>query len=513
MSTSENDPYAGTEAATPEAGDARSRSEELRAERRAKIEKLRARGEDPYPVGVRPGDRLADVQAAWDGRLEPGEESGEDVHVGGRLVLRRGHGKLAFLVLREDGTDLQVMCQQDVLGTEGMAALDDLDTGDWLVAHGQVVRAKRGELSVQARGVQLVGKALQPPPDKWHGLTDTEERYRRRWVDLAVNADSRRVFEIRSAVVRALRESLDARGYLEVETPVLNRIPGGAEARPFVTHHNALDLELYLRIAPELYLKRLIAGGMGRVYELGRVFRNEGLSPRHNPEFTMLEAYEAFADYHDMMRLTQELLQRAAAEATGTTTAPGGEDLAGEWPRVPLLELVRDATGVAGLDYDDAVDDVRAVCDRHGVAYEQRWGAGKLVLELYEHLVEPHLVEPTFVIDYPVEVSPLARRHRDDPRVTERFELIIGGREYANAFSELTDPDDQRARFEGQAALKAAGDEEAMAVDEDYLQAMEFGMPPTGGLGVGVDRLVMLLAGVDTIRDVVLFPTLRPRRE
>jgi len=499
-------------AGDPAAEEERGRAEALREERRAALARLREGGVEPYPVGWRPTHRLGEVAAAWADRLEPGEESGEEVAVAGRLVLVRRHGKLAFLVLRDGGEELQLFCRRDVLGAEAMAALDDLDVGDWVGGRGEVVRTRKGELSVQPTEVALLGKGLEPLPDKWHGLKDTEVRYRRRWVDLTVNAESRRVFAIRAAVVRALRAALDARGFVEVETPMLHPIPGGAAAKPFVTHHNALDLDLYLRIAPELYLKRLVAGGMTRVYELGRVFRNEGLSPRHNPEFTILETYEAFADYRDVMDLTQALLQQAAEAAIGATVTPGGVDLAGSWPRVPLLDLVREATGRPDLAYDLERGEVAALCGEHGVPVEQGWGTGKLVLELYEKLVEPTLEAPTFVVDYPVEVSPLARRHRDDPAVTERFELIIGGREVANAFSELTDPDDQRARFEAQAAARAAGDEEAMVVDEDYLEAMAFGMPPMGGLGVGVDRLVMLLAGVETIRDVILFPTLRPRR-
>jgi lysyl-tRNA synthetase class 2 len=328
-----------------------------------------------------------------------------------------------------------------------------------------------------------------------------------------VTAAARRLFTVPSAVLSALRAELLDRGYVEVETPVLHPIPGGALARPFTTHHNALDIDLYLRIAPELYLKRLVAGGMPRVFEIARVFRNEGLSPRHNPEFSMLESYEAYADYHDVMDLTEALLRRAAQEAIGATTVPHGGrevDLGGSFARRTLLDLVRDATGEADLSYATSVDAVRALCERHGVQHEDAWGTGKLVLELYEKLVEHTLWEPTFVTDYPVEVSPLARRHRADPDVTERFELIVAGRELVNAFSELTDPDDQRARFTAQAAARAAGDAEAMPIDESYLAAMEFGMPPMGGLGMGIDRLVMLLADVATIRDVILFPTLRP---
>ena len=496
-----------------EGHDEHSRLDDLVEERRAKVERLRAEGIDPYPVGVRVTHALADVVSAFADRLDAAEESDTQVTVAGRLVLRRGHGKLVFLVLREFDTELQVMAQVDVLGADAMARIADLDVGDWLAAAGVVVRTKRGELSVKADAVTLIGKSLRPLPDKWHGLRDTETRFRQREVDLTVNADARRVLGIRSKVIRALRAEFDERGYVEVETPMLHHLPGGALAKPFVTHHEALDLTLYLRIAEELHLKRLVAGGVPRVYEIGRVFRNEGLSTRHNPEFTMLESYEAYADYGDVMDLTQALVQRAAREAVGSLELTYGDrpvDLGGTWQRRTLLDLVRNAAGAPDLTYETRLEDVRALCGKHGVHADDAWGVGKLVLELYEHLVESTLWDPTFVVDYPVEVSPLARRHRDDPNVTERFELIVTGRELANAFSELTDPVDQRSRFEAQAQAKAAGDEEAMVVDEDYLRAMEFGMPPIGGLGIGVDRLVMLLADVHTIRDVILFPTLRP---
>ncbi|HVM14674.1 MAG TPA: lysine--tRNA ligase [Egibacteraceae bacterium] len=493
--------------------DSRSRLDDLIADRRATLAELRERGVDPYPVGVRVTSSLQAVRDRWDGRLEADQESGEEVTVAGRLVLRRGHGKLAFLVLREADADLQIMAELSRLGEDGMAFVDRIDVGDWVAARGEVVATRRGELSVRADEVALIGKALRPLPDKWHGLTDTETRYRQRYVDLAVNAGARRVFAIRSAVVKALRAELDERGYVEVETPMLQPIPGGAAARPFVTHHEALDIDLYLRVAPELYLKRLVAGGMPRVFEIGRVFRNEGLSPRHNPEFTMLESYEAYADYRDVMDLTQALLQRAARDTVGgleLTHDSRSIDLGGRWPRRRLLDLVREAVKRDELSWTTPVEELRRLCASSDVHTEPDWGAGKLVLELYEKLVEHTLWDPTFVIDYPVEVSPLARRHRDDPEVTERFELIVAGRELANAFSELTDPDDQRTRLEAQARAKAAGDTEAMIVDDDYLRAMEYGMPPMGGLGLGVDRLVMLLADVHTIRDVILFPTLRP---
>ena len=490
-----------------------SRLDEILAERRDKLDRLREDGIDPYPVGVRVTHTLAGIAADWAHQLEAGEESDHVAAVGGRLVMRRGHGKLVFLVLREADTDLQVMAQLDVLGEDAMARVADLDVGDWVAARGPIIRTKRGELSIKADEVTLLGKSLRPLPDKWHGLRDTETRFRQRYVDLAVNADARRVFRIRAAAIRALRAELDERGYVEVETPVLHSIPGGALARPFVTHHNALDTDLYLRIAEELHLKRVVAGGVPRVYEIGRVFRNEGLSTRHNPEFTMLESYEAYADYRDVMELTQALVRRAALDAVGTTSityAGRPVELGGDWPRRTLLELVQEATGRDDLTYATDLAQVRALCAEHDVPVKQEWGVGKLVLELYEKLVEHTIWDPTFVTDYPVEVSPLAHRHRDDPFLTERFEPIVVGRELGNAFSELTDPVDQRARMMEQAGAKAAGDAEAMAVDEDFLRAMEFGMPPMGGLGIGVDRLVMLLADVQTIRDVILFPTLRP---
>jgi lysyl-tRNA synthetase, class II len=488
--------------------------DEIVAARRAKVARLREIGVEPYPVRFRPTHTLAAIRATHAG-LAPGESTGVEVTVAGRIVGRREMGRLQFLVLREDAVDLQLLCSVGRLDADSRTLLDLLDVGDWAGARGEVVTSKTGELSVMPESLTLLSKGLRPLPDKWHGLSDTEARFRQRELDLVVNLDARRVFDVRSRTLAALRSEMDDRGFVEVETPMLHPIPGGATARPFVTHHNALDTDLYLRIAPELYLKRLIAGGMPRVYEINRNFRNEGMSPRHNPEFTMLESYAAYDDYHDVMALTEALFQRAADEAVGTrelTYQGRGVSLEGPFARVTLLGLVREATGVAELTYDAPADEVRALCDRYGIAHEPSWGVGKLVLELYEKLVEHTLWDPTFVLDYPVEVSPLARRHRDDDHVTERFELIVTGRELANAFSELVDPDDQRQRFEEQAAARAAGDEEAMAVDEAYLRAMELGLPPTGGLGVGVDRLVMLLADVANIRDVILFPTLRPEQ-
>lgn len=512
--------------------DTASHLDELVAARRATRATLRAEGVDPYPSDVSVDDRLADVCAAYAGRLSDGEESDQRVVVGGRVVARRGHGKLVFLVLAEGVERLQVIAQQgrdtDPPGAtrmtpEGLRLVEAVDLGDWVAASGVVARSKRGELSVQADGLRLLGKALRPPADEYYGLHDTETRYRQREADLAANPRSVAVARARAAIVSALRAQLDAWDFLEVETPLLHPIPGGATARPFVTQLGALDLELYLRIAPELYLKRLIAGGIPRVYELGRTFRNEGIDTRHNPEFTILETYEAFADYRRVAQRTQALVQAAARAAAGVLRPDdhdgdplvvelGGRrlDLGGDWPRRPLLELVGEATGWPDLDLDDDIARWRALCGAHDVHVEDGWGSGKLALELYEKLVEPTLWEPTFVIDYPVEVSPLAHRHRDDPRLTERFEPVVAGRELGNAYSELTDPDEQRERMQAQARARAAGDDEAMVVDAAYLRAMELGLPPTGGLGIGVDRLVMLLTDSPAIRDVVLFPTMRP---
>ncbi|MCZ7528150.1 MAG: lysine--tRNA ligase [Acidimicrobiia bacterium] len=485
-----------------------------RARRLAKVDALRDRGVDPYPVRFDRDRTLGRLRAEF-GHLAPGEETRVRVRVAGRVLLLRRQGKLTFATVRDGTGTVQLFVSRAVVGEDAHDEFDDLDLGDWVGVEGTVMATRKGELSVKVDGFRLLAKCLRPLPDKWHGLADVDTRFRQRYVDLIANDDARRVFEIRFAVIAALREMLTERGFVEVETPVLQPIPGGAAARPFVTHHHALDMELYLRVAPELHLKRLLVGGLEKVFEVARVFRNEGLSTRHNPEFTMLEAYEAFVDYTEMMGLTEELVVHAAREAVGTTVVEiegRSVDLTPPWPRVPLLELVREYAGVE-VHPGMPVEALEKVCDDLGIAREEGWSPGKLVLEVFEKTTEPNLLGPTFVLDYPRDVSPLARTHRDDPTLVERFELIVGGREIANAFSELNDPLDQRRRFEDQAELKALGDVEAHGVDADYVRALEYGLPPCGGLGIGVDRLIMILAGVHSIREVILFPHLRPEVE
>jgi lysyl-tRNA synthetase class 2 len=463
----------------------------------------------PYRVDVT--DRAADLHAAHEA-LADGEGSGTVATVAGRVMLLRDMGRLAFATLRDSSGSIQLMATAK--GTPDYKGLTALNLGDWVVATGEVVRTRKGELSLQVGEWQLLAGARRGFGDKWKGITDTDLRYRQRYADLWANESSLAVFQARSAIVSGMRRWLEDRGFVEVETPMFHPIPGGAAARPFVTHHNALDLELYLRIAPELYLKRLVVGGMERVYELGRVFRNEGLSTRHNPEFTMLELYQAYADYGDMMALTEELVAHLAVQVTGSpvVTYDGRQiDLTPPWRRVSLVEVVEEHAGVR-VDVRMPVDELRRIAVDHGVEPDGAWGPGKLVLEIYEKTTEAELWDPVFVCDYPKEVSPLARDHRELPGMAERFEAIVAGRELANAFSELVDPDEQRRRLEDQARQRAAGDAEAMVVDDDYVRALEYGLPPTGGLGIGVDRLVMLLTDSHSIRDVVLFPTLRPEK-
>jgi lysyl-tRNA synthetase class 2 len=442
--------------------------------------------------------------------LEPGDESDRRATVAGRVVLARRMGGLTFLVLRDGTGDIQLFCELATLDEPSRALLEEVDLGDIVGAEGHVISTKRGELSLKVRSLTMLTKALRPLPEKWHGLRDPDLQQRRRYLHLATDLEARRAAIGRAVLLRTIRTELDERGFLEVETPVLQAVAGGANARPFTTHHNVLDMDMKLRISLELFLKRLVVGGLERVYEIGRIFRNEGIDRDHNPEFTMLELYQAYADYHDIMDLTQALVVTGARAVLGTTTVSfGGAEipLEGEWRRLTMLDAVSEAAGErVTLDRSDLPE----LAERHGVGVDPAWGPGKLVRELFDKLVEHTLIEPTFVVDFPREVSPLARPHRDDPALTEHVDLVIGGVELATAFSELTDPDDQRARFEEQAAAREAGDEEAHPLDEDFLRALEHGMPPVGGVGIGIDRLLRFLLDAGTLRDVILFPHARP---
>ena len=445
--------------------------------------------------------------------LEAGQETSDVVTVAGRLMLRRVQGKLAFGTLDDGSGRIQLFAPSKV--TPDFEDFCNLNLGDWIGINGAVMTTKRGELSVRVESWSLLAEARRPFPDKWHGMTDTDTRYRQRYVDLWVTEEARKAFQTRSRMISLTRSFLENLGAMEVETPIFHPIPGGANARPFVTHHNALDLDLYLRVAPELYLKRLTVAGFDKVFEIGRVFRNEGLSTRHNPEFTMLEFYQAYADYEDIMALVEELVEHLAIQLTGSTILEiegRAIDVAKPWRRATMIELVQESIGVS-VDLDTPLNQLRDIADKHEVAYKDDYGPGKLILEIYEKTTESSLWDPVYVTDYPVEVSPLAREHRTIEGMTERFEAIVAGKELCNGFSELIDPEQQRLRFEEQASQNELGDDEAMVVDEDYLRALEYGLPPTGGVGIGIDRLAMLITGVSSIRDVVLFPTLRPEQK
>jgi lysyl-tRNA synthetase, class II len=469
-------------------------------------------GPHEIPYRYEPDATAAALHDEFDA-LAPGTETERTVTIAGRMMLRRTQGKLAFGTLQDSTGRIQLFATAQA--TPDFDAFCSLSLGDWIGVRGIVMTTKRGELSVRVDEWTLLAEAKRSFPDKWHGITDPDTKYRQRYVDLWVSDDVRRTFELRSKLVSFMRRWLEARGYIEVETPILQPLPGGATAKPFVTHHNALDMDVYLRVAPELYLKRLVAGGFPKVYEIGRVFRNEGLGYRWNPEFTMLELYEAYADYGDIMRLTEQLIADAATELCGGTKLRYLDrdlDLTPPWRRATMTELIEEHAGIA-VDLDTPIDQLRKLCDERDIPWSESDGPGKLVLELYEKTTEAELWGPVFVCDYPKEVSPLARDHRSRPGYVERFEPIIAGREIGNAFSELNDPAEQRVRLEEQARYRAGGDEEAMSLDEDYVRALEYGLPPTGGLGIGVDRVTMILADVPTIRDVILFPTLRPEQE
>ncbi len=498
-----------------------TRESDQQEQRRANFDELVRLGVDPYPHAFERTHTIHDLVSRFGEKTGPELEAERvDTATAGRILAMRTFGKANFLVLSDGRSRIQVYIRQDALPEEAFRVFKLLDFGDFVGVSGHLFRTRTNELTIWATGLEFLAKCFLPLPEKWHGLSDVETRYRQRYLDLIVNPDSRRVFEVRSRVLAAIRRFLDARGYLEVETPMMQPIAGGALARPFVTHHNTLDMQLFLRIAPELYLKRLTAGGIERVYEINRNFRNEGISTQHNPEFTMLEFYQAYSDYRDLMVMTEEMLSAVAVDAIGTDRITFGEhkiSLAPPYKRVSLREGARDAASAklygpvsdADLRRQDTAASLAA---RLGIEVKEGWGAGKITTEIFERLNEDALIEPTFVYDFPTEVSPLSKQKPDDPETVERFELYIGGFEVANAFSELNDPAEQRRRFEAQLAERAAGDLEAHAMDEDYIRALEYGLPPTAGEGVGIDRLVMLLTNSPSIRDVILFPLMRPRR-
>ena len=484
-----------------------------RARRLADRAALYAAGKNPYPEHSDVTDHAADLLERYAG-LANEETGAETVTVGGRIVAKRGQGKIMFLVLRDPSADIQLFCRVNDVEEASWEVLKELDLGDIVQATGVVVRTKRGELSVDPRTAKLLSKAVRPLPEKFHGLSDKETRYRQRYVDLIVNEDVRETFRKRSAIISTFRRYMEDNGYMEVETPILQTIQGGATAKPFITHFNALNQENYLRIATELHLKRLLVGGYERVFEIGRIFRNEGMDLTHNPEFTTMEAYRAYSDLEGMKELAEGVI-KAAAHAVGLEGVieyQGQQiDLFSNWESRPMTSIVSDVLG-REVTLDTPVEELRAACAERGIETKPEWTAGKLVAELYDELGEDTIVNPTFVCDYPVEVSPLAKRNEDDPRLTHRFELVIAGHEYANAFSELNDPVDQAERFAAQMVEKAGGDDEAMEYDEDYVRALEYGMPPAGGIGIGIDRVVMLLTNSTSIRDVLLFPHMKPEK-
>ncbi len=485
--------------------------------RRDKLAALVSRGVTPFAYSFRRSHTAVEALAAFV------EGANVAVSVAGRMGVPRAHGKATFMHLADGSGRIQLYFKQDVVGADAYELLPLLDHGDHLGVHGTLMKTRTGEVTVQVQRFELLTKALRPLPvgkvtkhadgtEEHHAdFVDPELRYRQRYADLAVHPQRREVFERRAKIVRAVRRVLDAHGFLEVETPILQPLYGGASARPFSTHYNALDSKFYLRIADELYLKRCIVGGIERVYEIGKDFRNEGMDRSHNPEFTMMECYQAYADYSDMMTLTEELVRAAVTDASGGSTVPGRHgtiDVAPAFRRIGFADLLLEKCGVDVRTADDAA--LAAGVKRAGLEPETKAGRGRLIDQLFGHYVEPHVSEPTFLVDYPIEISPLAKPKRGDPRLAERFELFIDGMEMANAFSELNDPDDQRRRFAAQGALRAKGDEEAQQLDEDYVRALEYGMPPTGGLGLGIDRLTMLVTGERSIRDVLLFPAMRP---
>ncbi|QOY37492.1 lysine--tRNA ligase [Anaerobacillus isosaccharinicus] len=480
--------------------------------RREKLKTLFNEGLDPFGKRFERTFTAGAMEAEFEQLSKEDLEAKEvEVTLAGRIMTKRGKGKAGFAHLQDLSGQVQIYVRQDAVGEEQYSIFDSIDIGDIVGVTGTAFKTKVGELSVKVKDFQLLTKSLRPLPDKFHGLKDVEQRYRQRYVDLIMNPEVRNTFVTRSRILKSMRNYLDSQGYLEVETPMMHSIAGGASARPFITHHNALDMELYMRIAIELHLKRLIVGGLEKVYEIGRVFRNEGVSTRHNPEFTMIELYEAYADYKDIMALTENLVAHIAEEVLGTTTVEYGEyavDLKPQWKRLHMVDAIKE---YAGVDFwrEMTDEEARQIAKDHKVPVKETMTYGHVVNEFFEHFVEEKLIQPTFIFGHPVAISPLAKKNPEDERFTDRFELFIVGREHANAFTELNDPIDQRQRFEAQLEERAQGDDEAHMMDEDFVEALEYGMPPTGGLGIGIDRLVMLLTNAPSIRDVLLFPQMK----
>lgn len=495
------------------AADQASTLNDERATRLAKRAALFEAGQNPYPEHSELEDYVADIEAKY-AELADGEDTEDVVKIAGRVVAKRGQGKIMFIVVRDATGEIQLFCRINDMDEAAWNTLKSLDLGDILGVTGVVVRTQRGQLSVAPKSATLLAKAVRPLPEKFHGLSDKETRYRQRYVDLIANDDVRETFRKRSQILSTFRRFMESDGYMEVETPILQTIQGGATAKPFITHFNALDQECYLRIATELHLKRCIVGGFERVFEIGRIFRNEGMDLTHNPEFTTMEAYRAFSDLEGMKALAQGVI-KAANKAIGNPEVIEYQgqtiDLSGEWASRPMTDIVSDVLGKQ-VTIDTPVEELAAAAREKGLEIKPEWTAGKIIAEIYDELGEDTIVNPTFVCDYPIEVSPLAKRFEDDPRLTHRFELVIAGHEYANAFSELNDPVDQAERFAAQMAEKAGGDDEAMEYDEDYVRALEYGMPPAGGIGIGIDRVVMLLTNQASIRDVLLFPHMKPEK-
>ena len=495
------------------AADQASTLNDERATRLVKRAALFEAGQNPYPEHSELEDYVADIEAKY-ADLADGEDTEDVVKIAGRVVAKRGQGKIMFIVVRDATAEIQLFCRINDMDEAAWNTLKALDLGDILGVTGVVVRTKRGQLSVAPESATLLSKAVRPLPEKFHGLSDKETRYRQRYVDLIANDDVRETFRKRSQILSTFRRFMESDGYMEVETPILQTIQGGATAKPFITHFNALDQECYLRIATELHLKRCIVGGFERVFEIGRIFRNEGMDLTHNPEFTTMEAYRAFSDLEGMKALAQGVI-KAANKAIGNPEVIEYQgqtiDLSGEWASRPMTDIVSDVLGKQ-VTIDTPVEELASAAREKGLEIKPEWTAGKIIAEIYDELGEDTIVNPTFVCDYPIEVSPLAKRFEDDPRLTHRFELVIAGHEYANAFSELNDPVDQAERFAAQMAEKAGGDDEAMEYDEDYVRALEYGMPPAGGIGIGIDRVVMLLTNQASIRDVLLFPHMKPEK-